>query len=401
MSEDSASRASPDARDEGEIGLLDLVIILAKHKKLVLGFPFGFAVAVALITLTFDNVYTGTAKILPPQQNQSSALAMLNQVTGHLGGLGGLAGTALGIRNPNDMYIGMLKSRVVADSMIKRFDLQKLYEKKYLVDTRRALQSASVFQSGKDGIISIEVDDRDPQRAAQLANAYVDELHKLTQTIAVTEASQRRLFFERQLEGARKSLAVAEDAARRGLDKGGIVIIDSQGRAMVETTARLRAQISVKEIQISAMRAFATERNPELQQAQYEMEAMKKELAKIEGTASGVAAKSADVPGGMESFNLLRELKYRETIADMLTKQYEIAKLDEARDTSIIQVLEPAVQPERKSKPKRAIITIVCGFLAGIFAILWAFAREAKERAMMDPVQAERWLTLRRHLRWR
>jgi uncharacterized protein involved in exopolysaccharide biosynthesis len=402
MSEGAANHdAQSPAHDNGDITLIDLLIVLAKHKKLILLYPFLFAVAVALITLTFDNIYTGTAKILPPQQNQSSAAAMLSQLTGQIGGLGGLAGGALGIRNPNDLYLGMLKSRVVADSMIKRFDLQKLYEKKLLVDVRRALQSVSVFSSGKDGIITIEVDDKDPKRAAELANAYVDELHKLTQTLAVTEASQRRLFFEKQLDVARKNLAVAEDAARRGLDKSGIFTVDVQSRAMVETTGRLHAQISVKEIQISAMRAFASDRNPDLLQAQFELEALKKELSKIEGSTRSTDAKIAGAPGGMESFNLMRELKYRETIADMLTKQYEFAKLDEARDTSIVQLLDPAVEPERKSKPKRAIITIVFGFLAGIFCVLWAFFREARERAMADSAQAERWLALRKHLRWR
>jgi tyrosine-protein kinase Etk/Wzc len=345
------------------------------------------------------NIYTGTTKILPPQQNQSAAVAMLGQLSGQLGGLGGLAGGALGIKNPNDLYVGMLKSRTVADNLIDRFELKKIYDEDTNHFARRMLEKRTVINSGRDGIITVEVEDKDPKRAAALANGYVEELYKLTQTLAVTEASQRRLFFERQLDQTRKNLANAEAAARQGLEKGGLVIIDAQGRGMVETTARLRGQIAVKEIQISAMRAFATGQNPDLKQAQHELDAMKQELAKMEGTSSGRDnAGSVGKADGMENLRLLRDVKYFETIFDLLAKQHEIAKIDEARDASIVQVLDPAVEPERKSKPMRSLIVVLTALVAGFLAVVWAFIREAGQRARQNPEQASRLEALRRYV---
>jgi len=400
--EPSALSTQNSAPDDDEISLLDLLIVLAKHKKLVLGLPFGAAVVAAGISLLMSNIYTATTKILPPQQNQSAAVAMLGQLSGQLGGLGGLAGGALGIKNPNDLYVGMLKSRTVADNLISRFELRKRYETKTSEDTRKALDGYTRITSGKDGIIVIEFDDKEPKRAATIANAYVEELYKLTQTLAVTEASQRRLFFERQLDQTRKNLANAEAAARQGLEKGGLVIVDAQGRGMVETTARLRGQIAVKEIQISAMRAFATGQNPDLKQAQHELDAMKHELAKMEGTSSGRDnAGSVGKADGMDNLRLLRDVKYYETIFELLAKQYEIAKIDEARDASIVQVLDPAVEPERKSKPMRALIVILTGLVAGFLAVIFAFVRESHEKARRDPQSASRLESLRQYLRWR
>jgi tyrosine-protein kinase Etk/Wzc len=397
MSEESpiTNHQSPD--DE-EISLLDLLIVLAKHKKLILGVPFGAAVVAAGISLLMPNIYTGVTRILPPQQNQSTAAAMLGQ----LGGLAGIAGQSLGIRNPNDLYVAMLKSRTVADNLVERFDLMKFINAKYPSQAREGLAGVTRITSGLDGIITIEVEDKDPKRAAEIANGYVDELYKLTQTLAVTEASQRRLFFERQLDQTQKSLANAEAAARQGLEKGGLVVIDAQGRGMVETTARLRGQISVKEIQISAMRAFATGQNPDLKQAQHELDAMKQELAKMEGTASGRDnASSAGKAGGMENLRLLRDVKYFETIFELLAKQYEIAKIDEARDASLIQVLDKAIEPDRKSKPTRSLIVVLTALVAGFLAVFWVFIKEAGNRARQDPEQASRLEALRRYLRWR
>ncbi|HEY7750074.1 MAG TPA: Wzz/FepE/Etk N-terminal domain-containing protein [Aestuariivirgaceae bacterium] len=403
MSEETTTNESRVAtQDDVEFSFLDLLIVLAKHKKLILGLPLAAAVVAAIVTFLMPNIYIATARILPPQQNQSAAAAMLTQLGGQLGVFSGLAGGPFGIRNPNDLYVGMLKSRTVADSLIDRFELRKVYNEDTYHLARRRLSNNSTITSGKDGIIAIEVEDRDSKRAAALANGYVEELYKLTQSLAVTEASQRRLFFERQLELTRRNLANAETAARQGLEQGGLVVVDAQGRGMVETTARLRGQIAVKEIQISAMRTFAAERNPDLKQARQELEAMKVELAKIEGTASGPAtvSRSAATPEGMENLRLLRDVKYHETIFELLAKQYEVAKIDEARDASLIQVLDKAVDPERKSKPRRALIAILTTLAAAFVAVVWAFMTEAGEKTRRDSKQAKRLELLRRYVRW-
>jgi len=397
---DSALSTQNSALDDEEISLLDLLIVLAKHKWLILGLPFVAAILAVIYSLLLPNIYTGTTKILPPQQSQSTAAAMLGQ----LGGLAGIAGQSLGIKNPNDLYIGMLKSRTVADNLIKRFDLNKLYDEKYQSNTRKQLEQRSTISSGKDGIIVIEVDDKDPKRAAELANAYVDELTKLTGVLAVSEASQRRLFFERQLAQAKENLTAAEIAARQNLEKGGLAKVDDQGRAMVEVTARLRAQISVKEVQIGAMRTFAAERNPELLMVQQELEALKRELSRIEGsspTAAAISKGGEAGSSGLDNLRRLRDMKYYEIIYELLAKQYELAKIDEARDAALIQVMDKAIEPERKSKPKRALIVILTALVVGFLAIIWAFIKEAGERARQNPEQASRLKTLRGYLRWR
>jgi uncharacterized protein involved in exopolysaccharide biosynthesis len=396
-------RAGETTTEEDEISLLDLLIVLAKHKRIVLGVPLVAAVAAAVISLLLPNIYTGTTRILPPQQSSSAATALLSQLGGALGGLAGLAGGAAGIRNPNDLYVGMLKSRTVADNLISRFELGKVYDEDRLSDTRKRLEKETTIAAGRDGIITIDVDDKDPKRAAELANAYVEELVKLTKVLAVTEASQRRLFFERQLVQAKDSLTAAEIAARQGLQKGGLAQVDAQGRSMIEVTARLRAQVSVKEVQLGAMRTYAAEGNPELQRTQQELEALKRELSRIEGSSPVSVPGKGDSSGnaGLDNLGRLRDVKYYEFLYELLAKQYELAKIDEAKDATVIQVLDRAIEPDRKSKPMRSLITLLSAVLALFVSILWAFFREAAARVKADPVRASRLEALGGYLRWK
>ncbi len=391
-----------NAPTEDEVSLLDLLIVLAKHRRIVVGFPFVAAVLAVTVSLLLPNVYTASARILPPQQSGSASAAILSQLGGVLGGLAGAAGGGL-IKNPVDLYLGMLKSRTVADNLIERFGLDKLYEQKFQSDTRRILEHKTSITVGKDGIILIEVDDQNPRRAADLANAYVDELMNLTKVLAVTEASQRRLFFERQLLQAKDNLTAAEIAARQGLQKGGLAQVDAQGRSMIEVTARLRAQVSVKEVQLDAMRTFAAEGNPEMQRTRQELEALRRELARIEGSSAAIAISKADVSGntGLNNLGRLRDVKYHEFLYELLAKQYELARIDEAKDSTIIQVLDKAVEPDRKSKPVRSVIVILSTLFAMLVGIGLAFVLEAMANANRDPQQALRLQALKRYLAWR
>src|SRR6266705_1012644 len=396
------AKYTSSAADDDEVSLLDLLIVLAKHKRIVLGLPAIAAIVAAVISFLLPNIYTGTTRILPPQQSASAASALLTQLGGAAGGLAGAAGGGLGIRSPNDLYVGMLKSRTVADNLIGRFDLNKVYDQKLESSTRNTLQSNTTIAAGRDGIITIDVDDKDPKRAADLANSYVEELMKLTKVLAVTEASQRRLFFERQLLQVKDNLTTAEVAARQGLQKGGLAQVDAQGRSMIEVTARLRAQISVKEVQIGSMRTFAAEGNPELQRTQQELEALRRELARIEGSSPIAAVGKGEASGssGLDNLGRLRDVKYYEFLYELLAKQYELAKIDEAKDATVIQVLDKAIEPDRRSRPKRTLVVLLSTFVALIVSVLLAFVLEAA-RARIDPAQAARLDTLRSHLRWR
>ena len=391
-------------QDDDEINLFDLLIVLAKHKLMVLGFPLVAGVLSIIYSLMLPNIYTATTKILPPQQGQSGgAAAMLAQ-------LGGLAGGIAGVKGPADLYIGMMKSRTVVDNIIQRFDLLKIPGEtatKLPSVARAQLAGVTVIAAGKDGMINIDVDDQNPKRAADLANAYVEELMKLTQVLAVTEASQRRLFFERQLGQARESLAKAEAAARGAMQSGGLMQVEGQGRTLVETTASLRGQITVKEVQIGSMRSFATDRNPDMRMAQQELDTLKYELARLEGVGTSAHTKTgADrspnkAGSGIDSVRLLRDVKYQETVYELLAKQFELAKIDEAKESTVVQVLDKAIEPDRKSKPKRLMIVLLATLAALFVGVIGAFVREALVKAKADPSQAGRLGEFRRAIAWR
>jgi tyrosine-protein kinase Etk/Wzc len=358
---------------DDEISLLEMLQVLWEHKWLLIGSTLGAGVLAAGVTLLMPNYYTATARILPPQQSSSSASALLGQ----LGGLAAAAGGSIGgIRNPNDLYVGMMKSRTVADRLIERFDLKKYFALESHNLTQQKLSSASSISAGKDGIISVSVEVKDPKLAADLSNAYVEELIRLTGLLAVTEASQRRLFFERQLAKVRDNLAVAETDAREALSKGGLALVEGQGRSLIEASARLRAQITAKEVQIGAMRGFAAETNPDLQLMQRELGALRAELARVEGV-SGQDTNTRKPPVASDNARKLRELRYLETLQELLVRQTEAARLDEARDLSLVQVLDSAHPPDLKSSPRRALIVVLGTTLVLFFVSIGVIALHA------------------------
>lgn len=371
------------------------MIVLAKHKRLVIGLPLVVALLSIVVSLILPNSYKATTKLLPPQQQQSGAAALLSQ----LGGLAGAAAGAAGIKNPSDVYIGMLKSRTVADKLIAKYELKKVYNVESQETARGILEANTEITSGKDGLITIGVEDRNQKLVAKLANAYVDELSALTKVLAVTEASQRRVFYERQLEMAKNNLAKAEMSLKGALDTHGVISVDTESKGIVETIARLRAQVSAKEIQLNSMRAFVTSDNPDYKRVDQELSSLRAELSRLEnGRAADSATPASAKAGGFENIQLLRDLKYYQMLYELLAKQYEIARIDEAKDPAVIQVLDPAIDPERKFKPRRSAIVVISTLAAFIFAVTWAFFVEAKTKALSSPAGANRWRELRSYL---
>ncbi|QDQ25730.1 hypothetical protein FNU76_04845 [Chitinimonas arctica] len=380
------------------LGILDALILLARNKRLIVGLSLSVGLLATLVSLLIPNSYMATTKILPPQQGQSGAAAMAAQLGGLLGGA---AGGIAGIKNPNDLYVGMLRSRTVADEMIRRFDLIKRYEKKKWVEARAVLKTRTTIGTGKDGLITIDVEDRDPKFAAALANGYIDELYKLTQRIAVTEASQKRVFFERQMGLAKDQLAKAEVQMRDLQERTGLIRLDDQSRASIETIANLRGQISAKELQIQTMATFATEKNPDVQFATSELEGLKKQLEKLQTPESTdeVFIATKKIPrAGLEFVRMLREVKYRETIFEVLAKQFEIAKVEEGKNAALIQVLDKALEPERKSSPKRALICMFALAIGALLGVVFVFVRDWVEKSKKNESDAARWMVLRQHL---
>ena len=387
---DSAS-TSRDSNGGKEISLLDIAIVLARNKRVVLGLPFVMGLAAFAGSYVLPNWYAATARILPPQQ-QSSSAAMLSQ----LGPLAGLAGASLGIKNQSDLYIGMLKSRTIADAVIQRFDLMKLYDEDTLYDTRKELDKrVTIASSNRENIIAIEVEDKDPKRAASMANAYVEELNKLTKTVAVTEAAQRRVFFEQQLVSAKEHLADAEMVLRRTQESTGLIKLDDQGKAIIENVARLLGQVAVKEVQLTAMRSYATSMNPDLIRVQQELAGLRDQLARVEkertSKEGNIFVPTGKVPAaGLEYLRNLRDVKYHETIFELIAKQYELAKIDEAKEGSIVQFIDRAVEPDKKSRPRRILIASLTVLVSLFLAVAAVFVKEVLAGVRGDSNQTRR-----------
>src|SRR3984957_20416449 len=368
-----------------EISLLDLLIVLARRKWLILKFTFGFGLIALIIALLLPKSYTALTTVLPPQQNSSLSSALMSQI-GNLGTLGALAGSSMGLKNPNDMFVAMFKSRTVEDAMIERFGLMKEYHQEYMSTARKAFESHATVESGaKDNLIHISVQDKDPKRAAAMANAYVEEYRQLSQHLAISEASQRRLFFEQQLEQAKNNLADAEEALKKTELTTGVIQLDSQARALIEAAATLRAQIAAREVQIQEMQTYATGENGDVVQAQRELESMRAQLAKLGGSENGSSGEllmpKGRVPeAGLEYVRKLRDVKYNETIFDILARQFEVAKLDEAKQGALIQVVDSATIPERRSSPQRSLIVVGAIVLGFCFAVCVVFLQASIRR---------------------
>ncbi|MFZ0743909.1 MAG: Wzz/FepE/Etk N-terminal domain-containing protein [Terracidiphilus sp.] len=389
-----------------EFTFLDLLLVLARRKHFILAFTAICAVLAGAVSLVLPKEYTATVTILPPQQNSSLSGTLAMQLAG-LSSMSGLAGGGLGLKNLNDMYVAMLKSRSVEDAVIQQYGLMQEYDKKYRVDARKALERHTEIEgSSKDGLIRLSFENPNPSRAAAIANGYVDEFRTLSQHLAISEASQRRLVFQQQLDKTNKDLANAEEALKETELSTGMVQIDSQARAMIESAARLRAQVAAKQVQIEAMRTYAAPDNPALAQAEGELDGLRSQFAKLVGS-SGNSANDLFLPKGeipqaaLEYVRKLRDVKYYEAIFDILARQLELAKLDEAKEGAFIQVVDGAVPPERKSFPKRLLITSAAAAGGLSLAIIIVLLQTGLNRMRIDPVKSEKLFLLKQALRRR
>jgi uncharacterized protein involved in exopolysaccharide biosynthesis len=391
------------AKPADEISLLDMLLVVAKHKRMVLLVSAAFAIIAAIVSLILPKRYTATVVMLPPQQTSSVGAALASQL-GSMGGLAALAGGSFGFKNPNEMYIAMLKSHAVESAMVQHFGLMQEYHKRYESDARKSLEAHSVVTgNSKDGLIHISVWDLDPRRAADLANGYVDQFRSLSQHLAITEASQRRLFFEQELVHAKDNLATAELALQQTMQTSGVIELDSQARALIQSGATLRAQITAREVQIQGMETYATGENAQLVQAQRELDSLRAQLNALGGSADSSAGeiivpKGKITGAGLDYVRKLRDVKYNEAIFEILLKQFELAKLDEAKQGSIVQVVDPAFPPDKRSFPKRGLIVLLAaalGFFAGVLA---SFVVSEFERIPEDSETAHKLNLLRNFL---
>jgi uncharacterized protein involved in exopolysaccharide biosynthesis len=376
MEKSVVNRPEERVVEEEEINLLELVRVIVRRKLTIITLCAVAAILSLAYSLTLPNIYTATAKILPPQKESGGGLsALLSQA----GGLAGLAGGMSGLGGSADLYIGIFKSRSVADAVIKRLDLVKEYKAKTPDEARNALASAVKIQAGKDGIISVSSDNEDPQKAALLVNTMVDELGRRSVQLNLTKAGSERVFLEKRLDLVKVDLKKAEEDLRRFSEQNKAIKVDAQATASIQGIAQLKAEIVTKEVQLESLRSFQTDESPEVKALRAGIARLKGQLGAMAGSgrSSDAILSVGSVPNlGLEYARLMRELKIQETIFEQLTKQYEMTKLNEAKDSSSLQVLDEAVAPTRKSKPKRSLIVILSTVTAFFVGIFWVFIQE-------------------------
>lgn len=385
---------------EQELHLLDILIVLSKRRKFIFWFTLGVAILTAITVLLLPSKYTAETIVLQPNQNSSTGTSLLNQMGGS-SALASLAGGSLGLKNPGDMYVALFRTEPVEDAVVRKFGLMDRYREKKMSDARKAFEHhADVVLGTKDGLIRISVTDKDPKMAADIANGYVDEFRNLSAHLAITEAAQRRVFFEKELRATNESLVAAEEAMKNTEQSTGVLQIDSQARALIESAETIRGQIGAKEVELQAMRSYATDDNPQVVMAKQQLNALKTQFAQLTGksadSSSDIIVPKGNIPAAQIAYlRSLRDVQYYQTIKEILAKEFEMAKLDEAREGAIIQVAQRALPPDKRSSPKRTITVLIAAVLGFFLACGWCFFKEAVERVKNNPAERERLQALR------
>ena len=337
--------------DESELTLAVALRSLRRHVALLVAVPLALGLLALGATYLMAPVFTATTTILPPQQSQGGAANALAS----LGALGSLAAGAAGVATPADRYVALMQSTTVSDRLIDHFKLMGVYESQFRVDARKVLASRARFAIGKkDGLITIEVEDTSPQRAADIANHYIAELRRLTGTLAVTDAQQRRAFFEEQLKLTRDRLVRAQEALQAsGFSSGAL---KAQPQAAAEAYARLRAEATAAEVRLHAMRVELADNTPEVRNQQAVLDALREQLKRV--------GEPSEIKGDPDFIGRFREFKYQEALFELYARQFEMARADEAREGALIQVIDQATPPERRTRPKRTLTAILATLIA-------------------------------------
>jgi len=392
IKDDSNSNSSNNKHISDKLDALEIVEAIFKRCKLIIQVTILAAIISLGVTFLLDNVYSATALILPPQQD-SGLLAMLMGNSGS--NLASLAGDIIGKGTPADMYVGILNSDAISDPIIDRFKLISEYNEKYRVTTYKVLKKKVKIGVGKkDGIISITVEDKDPKQAAEMANAYVEELGKLIIKINKSDSTNNKIFFEQRLAKAKKELISAENNFKAFQAKNKIISVTEQAQTTIASIAQLKAQLALQDVQLAVLQQHFTDGSQEVKTAKSSIKNLYAQIARLEGKGlSGAIPNVGSVPElGQQYLRLMRELKIQETLVELLTKNYEIEKLNSAKDYNLLQIIQPARTPDKKSWPKRAFIIAATTASAFIFSVLFVLITISFDS--MLPEQRARWLRL-------
>jgi uncharacterized protein involved in exopolysaccharide biosynthesis len=389
---------SPEMRDEwqeDEINLLDYWRVLWKRKWMIVGLVFVVVFWVGYYSyFVMPKIFESKVSILGPRDSSGGGAGLAAALAAS--GAGQLLGGLMPGGGNSQVFLAILKSRTMALDLVDRFKLKEYYKAKFTEGAIRGVQGATNISVSKEGVISVKVEDKDPKLAADIANAYIMNLDRMFSKLGTTDASRQRAFIVDRLEKTEKDLRQAEDSLRRFQERNKAIAMEGQARVAIDAAALLKGQIVAAEVQLEAIRAFATENNPQVQQQRRQIEEMKRQLAQMqygqglllpsEKGTSGEQRQEFQVPFakvpelGMELIRLMREVKVQETVFTLLTQQFEQAKIAEARDTPVVQVLDKAVPAEMKSKPKTTQNMAIAGALSLFTGIFLAFFLEYVER---------------------
>lgn len=376
------------SEETSNLGLLDILLVIVAHKKMIFCVTFGAALLTAIYSLTLPNIYTAKTMILPGDDDRGGLGAMLSQ----LGGLKDLAGGNLDQPQKKDLYVTILKSETIKDPIIDRFKLMTVFGKELRSDAYRLLDAKALITPGKkDGVVTIEFSDRDPQRAAAIANAYVEELGKLMSSLVMTGAGNSRAFLEKRLAEARAELMRTEESLKNFQSRNKAIDVTAQAKATIEEVARMQAQLAILEVQLAGLQRQYTDSSQEVKTARVAISNIRNQIARVEGggTVSSIPMVGTMPQLSQEYIRLLREFKIQEALVDLLTKQYEMARINEVKDISSVQILQKARVPDRKSKPHRAVLVIQITLITFCLTCLATYVIE--EFKQMDDCEKSRW----------
>lgn len=370
MSVEHAPTASPPPFEQG-ISLHEAIGLVVRHIRLLVLLPLAAAIVAFGLSYLIPPKFTSVVVVMPPQPQQSAAAAALQS----LGAMAGM-GTGAALKNPAEQYVALVGSATLSDRIIKQFGLMEVYGVSNKQDARALLgERVRVALGKRDGLLSIEVDDLSPERAANMANAYVEHLRRLANELSMTEAQQRRTFFERQMAQTNQRLASAQKALQgSGINEG---TLRAEPRAAADSYASLKARVTEAEVRLVGLKAYMTDSAPEMKAAQANLTALSAQLGKIE-------RQNSDASAG-DYIDKYREYKYQETLLELLARQFEMAKLDESRDGALIQVLDPAEVPQYRSKPNRINIALATALAMGALLLLYIFGRHMWQKAASVP----------------
>ncbi len=392
--------------DEGAtVSLTQALTWIGEGKRLIAAVTVLAAIGSIGVGLLLPKTYTARATLLAPGSQQPSGSAAALAALGSLGGLVGGAAP----KSPDELYVALLKSDSVQRAIAERFALKARYGAATNEALRKTLPNyIRVSSDKKSGLITVEVDDREPRFAADLANAHAGEITKVLDRLAVSEAQLRRVFFEKQLNDTKEHLINAEQDLRQVQEKSGLIMLDKQAEALILGAAQLRSLVAEREVQLKVLRTAATEQNPEVIRLNSELRALRGELARMESTQGGNPGSAVDMPvgklpeAGIAYVRARREVKIQETLLETMIRQFEAAKLDEAKEGPALQKVDIAEPPDHKSKPSIAQVAMASTLLAFLASSFFVFARRYRVWSReVNPLDAQRREQLARAWRFR